>query len=349
MSTLPRLLSTAALLSLAARPATAGQVFHEPVSLAELAQQTQVLLEVKISSRGQFTAAPSRSAGRGPAVVRDPAPLGSLEFHVAIPVELPPGEARPDGKPCGDYAYGAWEVTVLGVVAEAHPQGPKAGDRLLVFPGNTATLLEMSRSECLEGVRISPIFQVFEGDEAKANTRRLLFARWAPGIGWVEALAGSWLLPAKRARAEEAFRAAIKAQRPRPPTTAAPDSALCTEDAQCAVGSPPARRVGAVPAEALPGTWLLSPALPRSARGRRHRTPSHPHRLRPTAHPAPRRLRAPSPAPSVARCVASPSPAPPPGHAPSRARAPASARELPRRPPASRAPQLPRRCIAGEA
>lgn len=148
------------------------------------------------------------------------------------PVKIPvPGR---DGKDCGTYDFGVWRVTVKDVVAAPSGLDLQPGAVINVFPGNTPELIRLSTGACVDGISKSPIFASYDGARVEDGGTLLVLLRWEAPYGWVEAVSGSWLPPAKA----EAVRKKRDDGRPSAawPVERADEALLCVDDADCAKG-----------------------------------------------------------------------------------------------------------------
>lgn len=195
----------------AALPARAGQVSYEDSAVAEAQARAELVVTVKLMT-------PAMQSAKIPtALPRGYAPQGNLR--------------EPSKKPCGPYEFGAYVGTVEKVHAPTQHAPVKAGERLVVFPAETGTLLELTRRACEEGGSKSPIFRRMKGGaEPKDGATLVALLRWEETVGWVEAMGGSWLAepppaPAKRPKVHVGWTRG--------------DDALCLADEDCAVVVPP--------------------------------------------------------------------------------------------------------------
>lgn len=150
-----------------------------------------------------------------------------------IPVKIPiPGSPEKD---CGTYDYGVWRVTVTEVVAAPSGLDLQPGAVINVYPGNTPELIRLSTTACVEGISKSPIFHRFDGAKVEDGATLLVLLQWEAPYGWVEAVAGSWVPPAKA----DAVRKKREAGLPRAVGSdeGKPEALLCVDDADCAKGS----------------------------------------------------------------------------------------------------------------
>jgi hypothetical protein len=191
--------------------ALAGQVSYEESAVAEARSRAELVVTLKLGAKAMQSAKIPTAPPRGYA------PGGNLR--------------KASAKPCGPYEFGAWVGTVEKVHAPAQHAPVKAGERLVIFPAETGTLLELTRRACEEGGSKSPIFRRMKGGaEPKDGASLVALLRWEETVGWVEAMGGSWLAqpPPEPEKTRRALHGWTRG-----------DDALCLADEDCAVVVPP--------------------------------------------------------------------------------------------------------------
>lgn len=139
-----------------AAAAFAGQVFVEPVALADVIARSDVIVYGTIADPP--TAVTKRSTGEG----------------------------------CEPWSTVRFNITVDRVLRTT-PDGPAERDRLTALPGYTAEMVELAARECAEGSRKSPIHQSYGGRvDWLAGETVVLFLRWVEPSGWELTVEDAW-------------------------------------------------------------------------------------------------------------------------------------------------------------